>query len=104
MRRDTPYMHQTMHSTGMARDRMTVAELEWIEHPSYKSDRAPCDFFLFGRGKGKSVGTQYQTPEDFISEVSTIIEGIHADALKNVVESWKARLLDCWNSGGEYGE
>jgi hypothetical protein len=50
------------------------------------------------------VGKQYGAPEDLISEMRHIIESIHSDVLKNVSESWKGRLLDCWNSSGEYVE
>jgi hypothetical protein len=53
---------------------------------------------------GKLVGKQYETPEYLISEVRNIIEGSSQDVLKNVFESWKERLLDCWNSGGGYVE
>jgi hypothetical protein len=50
------------------------------------------------------VGKQYETPEDLVSEVRNIIEVILPDVLKSVFESWKGKLLDCWNSGGEYVE
>jgi hypothetical protein len=50
------------------------------------------------------VGKQYETPEDLVSEVRNIIEGIRPDILKSVFESWKRRVLDCWNSGSQYVE
>jgi hypothetical protein len=83
---------------------MTAAELEWMEHPPYSPDLTPCGFFLFGHVKGKLMGKQPETSEDLISEVRNIIEDICPDVLKSVFESWKGRLLDCWNSGGEYVE
>jgi hypothetical protein len=83
---------------------MAAAELDGIENSPYSPDKARCDFFLFGYVKGKFVGKQYETPEDLISEVRNSIEGICADVRKNVFESWKGRLLDCWNSNAEYGE
>jgi hypothetical protein len=92
------------HCTGTLRDRMATAELERMERRLYSPDLAPCDFFLFGYVKGKLVGKQYEMPEDFVSEVRTIIEYIRPDVLKNVFESWKGRLPDCWNSDGEYVE
>jgi hypothetical protein len=58
-------------------------------------DPAPCDFFLFVYRKGKLVEKQIEAPEDLVSEVRNIIEGIRPDVLKNVFESWKGRLLDC---------
>jgi hypothetical protein len=36
--------------------------------------------------------------------VRNIIEAIRPDVLKSVFKSWKGRLLDCWNSSGEYVE
>jgi hypothetical protein len=42
--------------------------------------------------------------EELVSEVRNIIESIRPDVLKNVFESWKGRLLDCWNSGDKYVE
>jgi histone-lysine N-methyltransferase SETMAR len=93
-----------IHCTGTVRDRMAAAELERIEHPPYGPDLAPCDFFLFGYVMGKLMGKQYETPEDLVSEVTNIIEGIRPQVLKSVFESWKGRLLDCWNSSGKYVE
>jgi hypothetical protein len=83
---------------------MAAAELERMEDPPYNSDLAPCDFFLFGYVSGKLVGKQDETREDFVSELRNIIEGIRPDVLKSVSESWKGRLLDCWNAEGQYVE
>jgi hypothetical protein len=55
---------------------MATAELERIEHPPYSQDLTPCDFFLFGSANGKLMEKQYETPEDVVSEVRNIIEGI----------------------------
>jgi hypothetical protein len=52
--------------------------------------------------KGKLAGMQYETPEDLFCEVKRTIEGIPPNVLRSVFESWKRRLLDCWNSVGEY--
>jgi hypothetical protein len=90
--------------TGTIRDRMAAEELEWMEHSPSSPNRAPCDLFLFENLKGKLVGKQYETPEDLASEMRNIIEDMCADVLKSVVESWKGRLLDFWNSSGEYVE
>jgi hypothetical protein len=68
--------------------------MEWMEHPPYSPDLAPCDFFLFGYAKRKLVRKQYETPEDFVYEVRNIIEGIHSDVVKSIFESWKGRLMD----------
>jgi histone-lysine N-methyltransferase SETMAR len=89
--------------TGMVRDRMAAAELERMEHPPYSPDLGPCDFFLFGYVKGKLMGKQCETPEDIVSEVRNIIEGIRPDFLKSVFESGREEL-DCWNSDREYVE
>jgi hypothetical protein len=45
------------------------------------------------------VGKQYETPEDLVSEVRNITEGIRPDVRKSVFESWKGTLLDCWIAG-----
>jgi hypothetical protein len=47
-----------MHWIGTIRDRTAAAKLEWIEHPLYDPELAPCDFFLFGYVKGQLVGKQ----------------------------------------------
>jgi hypothetical protein len=93
-----------IHCTITVRDRMAAAELERMAHPLYSPGLAPCKFFLFGYIKGKVVGKQYETLEDLVSKVKNIIEDIRPDVLKSVFESWKGRLLDCWNSSGEYME
>jgi hypothetical protein len=41
------------------------------------------------------VGKQYETPEDLVSEVRNIIEGIRPEVLKSAFESWKGKLLNC---------
>jgi hypothetical protein len=76
------------------RDRIAAAELERMEHAPYSPDRAPCDFFLFGRAKRKLMGKQYDKPEYVVSEVRIIIRGIGQDVLKSLFKSWKGRLLD----------
>jgi histone-lysine N-methyltransferase SETMAR len=73
---------------------MAAAEPERMEHSPYSPDLAPCDFFFFGYVKVKLVGKQYETPEDLISEVRNIIEGIRPDVLKSVFEFWKRKLLE----------
>jgi hypothetical protein len=92
-----------VHCICTIRDRMTAAELELelerMEHLLDIPAVAPCDFFLFRSVKEKLVGKQYETPEDFVSEVRNIIEGIRPDGLKSVFQSWKGRLLDCWIVG-----
>jgi histone-lysine N-methyltransferase SETMAR len=65
-----------IHCTGTIRDRMAAARLERMEHPQYSPDLAPCNFFLFGCVKGKFVRKQYDKPEELVSEVRNIIEGI----------------------------
>jgi hypothetical protein len=40
------------------------------------------------------VGKPYETPEDFVSEVRNIIEGIPPAVVRSVFESWRRRLLD----------
>jgi hypothetical protein len=91
-----------IYCTGPIRGQMAAAELERIEYPPYSPDLAPYDFFLFGYIKGRLVGKQYGTPEHLVSEMSTIIGGIRPEVLKSVFESSKGRLLDCWNSCGQY--
>jgi hypothetical protein len=76
-----------IYCIGTVRDRMTIAELERMEHRPYSPDLAPCNFFLFGYVKEKLVGKQYETPEDLVSEVRNIIEDIHPDVLKSIFES-----------------
>jgi hypothetical protein len=66
---------------------MAAAEREWREHPPYRPDRAPCNFFLFGYIKRKLVEKQYETPEDLVSEVRNIINSIRPDVLKSVFKS-----------------
>jgi histone-lysine N-methyltransferase SETMAR len=83
-----------IHCTGTVWDRMVAAELKRMQHPPYSPDLAPCNFFFFGHVKGKLVGKQYEMPENLVSEMRNIIEGIRLDVLKNVFESWKGRLLD----------
>jgi histone-lysine N-methyltransferase SETMAR len=83
-----------IHRTDTVRDRMAAAELERMDHPPYSPDLALYGFFLFICVKGKLVGKQYETPEDLVSEVRTLIKGIRPDVLKSVSESWKGRLLE----------
>jgi hypothetical protein len=83
---------------------MAAVELERMKHPPYSRDQVPCDFFFFGYVKGRFMGKQSEAPEDLVSDVRNIIEGIRPDVLTGVFESWKGRLLDYWNSDGEYME
>jgi hypothetical protein len=93
-----------IHCTGTVRDRIAAAELEGMEHSPDSPDLAPHYFFVFGSGNRKLIGKQYEMPEDLVSEVRNIIEEIRPDVLKSLFESWKVKLLDCWNYGNKYAE
>jgi hypothetical protein len=56
----------------------------------------PCYFFLFGYVKGKLVGKKYETPEDLVSEVKNMNEGIRPDVLKSVSNPGRE---DYWIAG-----
>jgi hypothetical protein len=98
-----------IHCTGTVWDRMAAAELERMEHPPYSPDLTPCDFFFFRYVKGKLVGKQYETPDDFVSEVEILLRASAWTFCKvssnpgrkiaGLLDCWIAGLLDCWIAG-----
>ena len=70
---DNAPCHKSTLLTTWTADR----EMKVVQHPSYRPDLAPCNFFLFPRIKDSLIGTRFQLTEE----------------LKEASESYLKRLL-----------
>ena len=71
-------------------------------YPAYSPDLAPSDFFLFGYTKEKLTGSQFDSREDLLEAIISILTDIPRDLLLKVFEEWKHRLNWVIANNGEY--
>jgi hypothetical protein len=61
--------------------------LKRMPHPAYCPDTAPCDFFIFGYLKDKSIDQFRATPEKLFCELKTIISEIPSHLISPVFQT-----------------
>ena len=81
---------------------MESNKLKIAPHPPYSPDIAPSDFFLFGYVKGKMEGCHFESRDEVIEKVTSILLNIPHETLQCVFEEWEARLKKDIKINGEY--
>ncbi|UYV64066.1 hypothetical protein LAZ67_2006440 [Cordylochernes scorpioides] len=71
---------------------------EVLEHPAYRPDLAPCDYFLFGLLKKKLKGKRFDSDEDVQKMVQDFFHKLPKSAYKEGIyklpERWRRCVLD----------
>ncbi len=75
-----------------------------LEHPLYSPDLAPCDFFLFPKMKNVMKGQHFLTVEALQGESWRALKATSKEAFSECFDAWRKRMLQYFNSGGEYFE
>jgi hypothetical protein len=73
-------------------------------HPPYSPDLAPSDFFLFGPVKTSLRRMVFESAEELLEAVMTILRGIPIETLSATFHQWMDRLQTCIDIGGDYVE
>jgi hypothetical protein len=69
-------------------------------HPQYSPDLPPSDFFLFVYLKEKMLGREFESADALLDWLRQKFEGIRADVLERVFESWITRVEKCFEHEG----
>ena len=75
-----------------------------IKQPSYSTDMAPADFFLFPKLKLPLRGTRFQSIEDIQENSRRELKSIPEKAFKECFDNWIICWYKCIISGGAYFE
>lgn len=92
------------HSALSIREFLAEKKISVVPHPSYSSDLAPCDFFLFPRLKSALKGQRFQDVEEIKANTATELKAITLEQFQRTFEKWQDRWNHCISSGGEYFE
>ena len=77
-------------------------EIRRAPQPPYSPDLAPSDFYLFGYMKEKLKGYKFNSKEELLSAIISILEAIPRKKLKEVFLTWERRLQQVITSNGNY--
>jgi hypothetical protein len=86
----------------MSRDYISLSRMKQAPHPSYSSDLALLNFFLFDYVKGKLMEYRPEPPSELLVRIRVILAEIPRETLKAVWLKWMERLQKCVQVDGEY--
>ena len=81
-------------------DYLTKMGIKTVAHPPYRSDLAPCDFWLFP----KLRGCRYETIEEMKEAVTKVIDTLTQEDFHGVFQKLSERYNKCIAAGGDYFE
>ena len=83
---------------------MRIENIELMAHPTYSSDLAPNEFFLFPHIKNKLRGQRFLMPEEVVNAFKMHSLEILQSEWKKCFENWFKRMQKCIDLDGEYFE
>ena len=81
------------HTSLVVRQFLTSKNITVIPHPTYSSDLAPCDFFLFPTMKLQLKGRCFDTIEEIHAEMQEVIDTLTFENFQECMKSWET----CWD-------
>ncbi len=92
------------HKTNIVNEYLSENKVKILFHPSYSSDLAPCNFFLFSKIKKELGKRSFSSIENLVYAIQAITDGITNDKYQNSFQKWKRRLKLCINVNRKYFE
>jgi histone-lysine N-methyltransferase SETMAR len=92
------------HRSKQTTEFMRKSRLISAPHPPYSPDLAPSDFYLFGKVKDLLKGQEFNSAEELLEAIITILKGITREELDSVFANWEKRLERCIALNGDYVE
>ena len=92
------------HTSQVAMTAATECGFEVLPHPSYSSDMAPSDFYLFPKLKSNLRGTQFGSNEGVIAAVNEYLEDQEKDFYLEGISKLEQRCTKCIALKGNYIE
>jgi hypothetical protein len=75
-----------------------------VQQAPYSLDMAPCDFWLFPHLKMQLKGTQFDSRDDIIWNITAKLYSIRKVAFQKCFEQWQNHWEKCVQSQGDYFE
>jgi hypothetical protein len=97
-----PFLHlanATRHRALQHFDRFGIARLP---HSPYRSDLAPCPYWLFGTPKRKLEESTFRDQIEMRLAVNTIVTMILREEFISMLDEWKSRLREWIKRGRKY--
>jgi hypothetical protein len=88
-------LHLDNAPTHQADDDFDRLGITRLPHPSYSTDLAPYDFWLFGNLKTKLEGNTFTSAGQIMVKVNEIFLDIPLHEFILVFDEWKRRLVEC---------
>ncbi|PNF19075.1 hypothetical protein B7P43_G11296, partial [Cryptotermes secundus] len=99
-------MEQKQRHLEIAQDMLDNANSNpnFLNTALYSPDMVPCDFWLFPKLKMPLKGTRFESREDIMRNVMTLLITIPKDAFKKCFQQWRKRWEKCVSYQGVYFE
>ena len=89
-----------VHNSILVTDYLTQIGINTVFQPTYCSDLAPCDFYLFP----KLRGCRYQTIEEMKEAVTKVIDTLTQEDFHGAFQKLLERYNKCIAAGRDYFE
>ncbi|CAH1960666.1 unnamed protein product [Acanthoscelides obtectus] len=100
-------LHQdnaSSHTAQKTRQYLTEENVELLDHPPYRPDLSPNDFFTIPKIKNRLRGQRFQSPEEAVDAFKNAVLDMPANEWNKGFENWFERMQMCINLRGEYFE
>ena len=92
----------TPHISKKIMEYLDQNEIKRAPQPPYSPDIAPSDFFLFGYMKEKLKGRRFNSKEELLEAIHSILGAISEQKLKEVFLEWERRFQQVIASTDNY--
>ena len=75
-----------------------------LPHPPYSPDLAICDFSVFPTLKRELRGRHFESREEIISTVNTVLAKMSSNGFSHAFDQWEQRCKKCIQANGRYFE
>jgi histone-lysine N-methyltransferase SETMAR len=96
--------NEPAHTTGVVARFLARKQATVLHDPSYSSDSAPADFFLFPKLKSQLKGKRFQNISKIQANMTEQIRSIPRDSFKKNFQSLYERYKSCIDRQGDYVE
>ena len=92
------------HTARRTKEFLKQSGLELIEHPTYSSDLAPCDFSLFPTLIRYLKRRRFESETELIATFLEAVDYIPQSCYSRLFNLWVERCQKCIDANGEYFE